>query len=56
MIKAFKKEHADLIMKIESMKIEKEQVSSKIGKSENLMMGLGSEKSRWEIASKKFDD
>ena len=48
----YTKEHQSLIAKIDSLEQEKEKVTSKITKSENLMMGLGTEKSRWETSSK----
>jgi len=51
----YKEEYALLIREIEAIKIEMEQVESKVKRSMRLLGSLSSERTRWEAGSRTFE-
>lgn len=54
-IERYKTEYAALISETQSIKMEMERVQKRVDRSIQLLDSLGSEKERWDVASKSFE-
>ncbi|GAB7338645.1 hypothetical protein MBLNU457_5378t2 [Dothideomycetes sp. NU457] len=55
-IAGYKAEYATLVSQVEAIKTEMTRVQSKVERSKRLLDSLSSERERWELGSKSFED